>query len=109
MNGVLRSPILPKNKKFLSLQVLGGNIGAERTIVDHCVIGEDHQIIESPELKWITIPTKGDQQLPIYLELNTKSDNPRLPERPGKFPNVTDTDLISHRSYFGVTRAYLHD
>jgi hypothetical protein len=109
MNGVLRSPILPKDKKFLSLQVLGGNIGAERTIVDHCVIGEDHQIIESPALKWITMPTKSDQQLPIYVELNTKLDNPRLPERPGKFANVTNADLVSPRSYFGVTRAYLHD
>ncbi len=109
MNGVLRSPILPKNKKFLSLQVLGGNAGAERTIVDHCVIGEEHQMIESPVLKWITVATKSDQQLPIYVELNTKSDNPRLPERPGKFGNVTDADLVSPRSYFGVTRAYLHD
>ena len=109
MNGVLRSPLLPKDKKFISLQVLGGKIGAQRTIVDHCVIGEDHRILESPTLDWITIPTKSDQQLPIYVELDTKSDNPRLPERPGKFQNVTDADLISQRSYFGVTRAYLHD
>jgi len=109
MNGVLRSPLLPKDKKFLSLQVLGGKIGAQRTIVDDCVIGEDHQILEAPDLKWITIPTKSDQKLPLYVELNTKSDNPRLPERPEKFKNVTDADLVSPRSYFGITRAYLHD
>jgi len=109
MNGVLRSPLLPKDKKFLSLKVLGGKIGAQRTIVDDCVIGEEHRILESPTLTWITIPTKSDQQLPVYVELNTKSDNPRLPERPGKFKNVTDADLVSRRSYFGVTRAYLHD
>ncbi len=109
MNGVLRSPMLPKNKKFLSLQVLGGNVAAQRTIIDHCVIGEDHVIIESPSLKWITLPTKSEQQLPVYVELNTKSDNPRLPERPGKFKNVTDADMVSPRSYFGVTGAFLHD
>ena len=109
MNGVLRSPLLPKDKKFLSLQVLGEKVAAERTIVDHCVIGEDHQIIESPTLKWITIPTKSSQQLPVYVELNTKSDNPRLPERPDKFKNVTNSDMVSPRSYFGVTGAYLHD
>ena len=109
MNGVLRSPLLPKDKKFLSMRVLGEKVAAGRTIVDHCVIGEDHQIIESPTLKWITVPTKSDQQLPVYVELNTKSDNPRLPERPGKFKNVTDADLVSPRSYFGVTGAYLHD
>lgn len=109
MNGVLRSPLLPNGKKFLSMRVLGEKVGAQRTIVDHCVIGEDHQIIESPVLKWITVPSKSDKQLPVYVELNTKSDNPRLPERPGKFKNVTDADLVSPRSYFGVTDAILHD
>ena len=109
MNGALRSPLLPKNKKFISMQVLGGEVGAQRTIVDHCVIGEEHRIIESPELKWITIPTKSNQQLPVYVELDTKSENPRLPERPEKFKNVTDADLVSPRSYFGITRVYLHD
>ncbi len=109
MNGVLRSPLLPKSKKYISMRILGGNVAAQRTIVDHCVIGEQHEIIDNADLKWVTMPTKGDQQLPIYLELNTKADNPRLPERPGKFPNVTDADLVSPRSYFGVTRAYFHD
>lgn len=109
MNGVLRSPLLPRNKKFISLQVLGGKIGAQRTVVDDCVIGEEHQILDTPDLKWITISTKSDQQLPVYVELNTKSDNPRLPERPEKFKNLTDADLVSPRSYFGITRACLHD
>jgi hypothetical protein len=109
MNGVLRSPILPGNKKFISMRVLGEKVAAQRTIVDHCIIGEDHQIIESPMLKWITAPTKSDKSLPVYVELNTKSDNPRLPERPGKFKDVTDADLVSPRSYFGITSAYLHD
>ncbi|HUQ94056.1 MAG TPA: PSD1 and planctomycete cytochrome C domain-containing protein [Bryobacteraceae bacterium] len=107
MNGVLRSPLLPKNKKFLSMQVMGGNSGAQRTIVDHCVIGEEHQILDSPALKWITITTRNEQQLPVYVELNTKSDNPRLPERPGKFKSMPSE--ASQRSYFGITRAYLHD
>ncbi|PYV12848.1 MAG: hypothetical protein DMG07_16130, partial [Acidobacteria bacterium] len=109
MNGVLRSPLLPKNKKFISLRVLGENVAAERSIVDHCVIGEQHQLIDSPALKWITVPAKSEQPLPVYVELNTKSDNPRLPERPGKFKDLTDDDLRSPRSHFGVTLAYLHD
>ena len=109
MNGVVRSPLLPKNKKFISLQVLGGKLGAQRTIVDDCVIGEEHQILDAPDLKWLTIPTKSEQQLPVYVELDTKSDNPRLPERPEKFKNLTDAALASPRSYFGITRVYLHD
>jgi hypothetical protein len=51
----------------------------------------------------------SDKQLPIYVELNTKTDNPRLPERPGKFKNVTDDNLVNPRSHFGVTQVYLHD
>jgi hypothetical protein len=109
LNGVLRSPLLPKDKKFLSLQLVGGNAGAQRTIIDHCVIGEDHQIVENESMKWFTTPTKADQQLPVYVELNTKSDNPRLPERPGKFKDFTDDNIRSPRSFFGVARAYYHD
>lgn len=109
MNGVVRSPLLPKDRKYVSLRLLGGNLGASRTIIDHCVIGEQHEIIDSPTLKWVTLPTRSEQKLPIYVELNTKADNPRLPERPGKFKGVDDSDLINPRSHFGVTQVLLHD
>lgn len=119
MNGVLRTPMLPKDKKFLSLQVVGDKLGAYRKIIDHCVIGEDHRFVSSDSLKWVKISTHGatnssgvetvTANLPIYVELSTVADNPRLPERPEKFKDLTDEMVQAGRSYFGITRAVLHD
>ncbi|MBC8166141.1 MAG: DUF1549 domain-containing protein, partial [Bryobacteraceae bacterium] len=119
MNGVLRSPMLPKEKKYLSLQVVGDKLGAYRKIIDHCVIGEDHKFLSSDSPSWVKISTHGatnssgvetvTANLPIYVELSTIADNPRLPERPEKFKNLTDEMVHSGRSYFGITRAVLHD
>ncbi len=119
LDGVVRSPILPKDKKFISLQVAGDKLGAYRKIVDHCVIGEDHKLIASPSPTWVKLTTAGGAtssgletvsgQLPFYVELSTIADNPRFPERPDKFKGVTDETLVSGRSYFGIIRAVLHD
>ncbi|MEP7362414.1 MAG: PSD1 and planctomycete cytochrome C domain-containing protein [Acidobacteriota bacterium] len=109
LNGVLRSPILPKDKKFITLQTAGGNLGAIRLILDGCVIGEDHQLIESRGLQWLKTSSKSDQPLPTYLELATKRDNPRLPERPEKFKDFREEQLDSPRSFWGVTRVLLHN
>ena len=109
LNGVLRSPILPKDKKFITLQTAGGNLGAIRLILDGCVIGEDHQLIDNRKLQWLKMPSKSDQPLPTYLELATKRDNPRLPERPEKFKDFREEQLDSPRSFWGVTRILLHN
>ena len=37
--GALRSPLLPKDRKFISLLVAGGKLGARRTIIDGGPIG----------------------------------------------------------------------
>src|SRR4029434_1644986 len=96
LNGLLRSPILPTDKKFLSLQVLGDKWGAYRRVIDHCAIGEDHQLLQSPSPKWLKLSARSavttartglaaaPQYLPIYVELSTRDDDPRLPERPAK-------------------------
>lgn len=109
LNGVLRSPMLPKDKKFLTLEVAGGKLGAYRLIMDCCVIGEDHQLLKNPGVRWLRTSTKSDQPLPTYLEFSTKSDNPRLPERPEKFKGLDDDQLVSPRSFWGVTRVWAHD
>ena len=45
LDAALRSPLVPKDKKFLSLQVVGGKMGAWRTILDNCMLSEDYQLI----------------------------------------------------------------
>ena len=52
LNGALRSPYLPKDKKFVSLRLMGGKLASRRTIVDHCVLGEDYKPLESDRLSW---------------------------------------------------------
>jgi cytochrome c553 len=105
-NGSVRSPLLPAGKKFVSLQVMGGKFAARRVIVDHCVIGEDYDLIETPRLRWERVSTKDAGKFPVYLELNTRTDNPRFPDRPGRLKKTLDG---SGRSYFGVTRVVYHD
>jgi hypothetical protein len=105
-NGSVRSPLLPAGKKFVSLQVMGGKFAARRVIVDHCVIGEDYDLIETPRLRWERVSTKDAGKFPVYLELNTRTDNPRFPDRPGRLKKALDG---SGRSYFGVTRVVYHD
>ncbi len=109
LSGVLRSPMLPKDKKFLTLESVGGKLGAVRLVMDGCVIGEDHYLLKSSSPEWIRVPSKSEQALPTYLELTTKSNNPRLPERPEKFNDLSEEALASPRSFWGVTRILLHD
>ena len=52
LDAALRSPLVPKDKKFVSLQVMGGKTGAWRTILDNCMLSEDYQLLDgdSPAL-----------------------------------------------------------
>jgi len=109
LDAALRSPLVPKDKKFLSLQVVGGRMGAWRTILDNCMLSEDYQLLDSDSPRWLKIPNRDDQPaLPFYVELVTKGSNPRIPDRPDRL-KVTQAQLDSPYSYFGVARAYLHD
>ena len=83
LNGALRSPYVPKDKKFVSIRVLGGNLGARRAILDNCMLSEGYEILDQDSLAWVKIPNRNDQkELPFYVELVTKPDNPRIPDRP---------------------------
>ena len=109
LDAALRSPLVPKDKKFVSLQVLGGKMGAWRTILDNCMLSEDYTLLDWDSPHWVKIPNRDDQPtLPFYLELVTKADNPRIPDRPDRL-KVTQEQIDSPYSYFGVTRAVLHD
>jgi hypothetical protein len=109
LDGALRSPLVPKEKKFVSLQVMGGKMGAWRTVLDNCMLGEDYKLLDWEFPHWLKIPNRDDQPtLPFYVELVSKADNPRIPERPQRL-KVTLEQMNSPYSYFGITRAVLHD
>jgi hypothetical protein len=109
LDGALRSPLVPKDKKFVSLQVAGGKMGAWRTILDNCMLSEDYQLLDWESPHWLKIPNRDDQPaLPFYVELVTKENNPRIPERPARL-KVTQEQVDSPYSYVGITRAVVHD
>jgi hypothetical protein len=109
LEGAARSPLVPKDKKFLSLEIMGGGMAAWRTVLDNCMLSEDYQLIEHDTARWLKIPNRQDQpDLPFYVELVTKALNPRIPDRPGRL-KVTDEQVASPYSYFGIRRAVLHD
>ena len=110
LNGAIRSPYLPRDSKYLSLQVIGGRLAAWRTVLDNCMLSERYDMIEQDSLGWIRIPLRDEHdEFRIYAELVTKHDNPRIPDRPDRFKGVTDEAIADPRSYFGVTKAVLHD
>ena len=95
LDGALRSPLVPKEKKFVSLQVMGGKMGAWRAVLDNCMLGEDYKLLDWESPRWLKIPNRDDQPtLPYYVELVTKADNPRIPERPKRL-KVTPEQMNS--------------
>ncbi len=110
LNGALRSPYLPQDKYFISLQVMGGKLGAWRATLDNCMLSEDYDIMRSPSMSWVRIPTKFEKHsYASYVEVVTKHDNPRLPDRPKRLKEATPELLAQPRSYFGIARAVVHD
>ncbi len=107
-NGALRSPLLPKTHKYVSLRLMGGRLAAQRTVLDNCAIGEGYKTLENDSPKWIRLDTISGEKLPAFAEVITKFDNPRIPDRPGMLKE-TPAELASPRSYFGAMRAVLHD
>jgi len=57
-------------------------------------------LIEQDSPRWRKIPNRDDQPaFPFYVELVTKQDNPRIPDRPGRL-KVTQEQIDSPDSYF---------
>ena len=110
LNGALRSPYLTKERKFLSLQVMGGMLGGRRAVVDNCMLGEGIEVFDSSDLNWQKVSTLQDKErFPVYVELVTKTNNPRLPDRPKRIKGFTEEKMEAPGSYFGIARAMLHD
>jgi hypothetical protein len=109
MNGAVRSPYLPKDKKYLSVRMMGGSLASRRTVIDNCAIGETYKVLENDAPEWVRVDTVANAPLPVFAELVTRSDNPRLPDRPEVLKPDQAKLLTSPDSYFGITEAVLHD
>jgi hypothetical protein len=118
LNGTLRSPQLPAGKKYISFRVLGGKTAAVRLVSNNCQLDYIHyKALTKNEWSWIKLKIPADAEgLRSYAELMTKFDNPKFPDQLGTLGGDTHNDRVpwekaaaDPRSFFGVTRAVLHD
>jgi hypothetical protein len=112
LNGTLQSPWVPTEHKYVSLQLLGGGLSMVRAVVDSCSLNEyaggGKRYLDEADLHWKRFPTSAGPPHRSYLDLTTKTDNVRWPDRPG-VAGTEEEKLQSPRSWFGVTRVVLHD
>lgn len=113
LNGSLRSPWVPTLNKFISVQLVGDGRSMVRPVVDSCGLNEfaggGLQYLADGVTRWKRLPTSAGGSHRSFVELTTKSDNPRWPDRPGRAGTNDSKELQSPRSSFGVIQAVLHD
>jgi hypothetical protein len=112
LNGTVQSPWMPGDRKHVSVQFLGGGLSMIRSVVDSCALNEyvggGLEYLSNDKMQWRTYPTRVDASHRAFLELTTKSDNVRWPDRPGA-AGKDEALLQSPRSWFGVVEAVVHD
>lgn len=113
LNGSLRSPWVPSKKKYISLQLVGDGRSMVRPVVDSCGLNEfaggGLQYLAGGSTHWKRLPTSAGGSHRSFIEMSTKLDNPRWPDRPGRAGTTDPKELQSPRSSFGVMQAVLHD
>jgi hypothetical protein len=118
LNGTLRSGVLPTGKKQISLEVMGQRSSAVRLVSNNCQLNyKNYRALTSSELQWVTFSPPDDRDsLRTYAELMTMFDNPKFPDQlsalggdKNNYKLPWDEAAANPRSYFGVTRAVLHD
>jgi len=103
LNASLHSPYVPE-KKFVSVEVMGDRNAAARFVPDFRLL-QDGGSLKQPALEWKRF-RKDEREERGYIELCTKLDNIRYPGWGGGDKGDAFKDP---RSFFGVTRAYMHD
>ena len=112
LNGTMHSPWIPTRTKNVSIQILGGGLSMVRAVIDSCslneYVGGGLEYLDQAPLQWKQFPTSAGGPHRSYIELTTKSDNLRWPDRPGR-AGKDEAKLDSPRSWFGIARAVFHD
>ncbi|HUG82208.1 MAG TPA: DUF1549 and DUF1553 domain-containing protein, partial [Bryobacterales bacterium] len=122
LNGAIRTPYLNHTgREHLSMQVAGGDFSAHRLIVDNAFLTERQQYLKSPLPYWVRLSTTAAaktnrpqtkveaEDTRIYVEVATKTSNPNFPPRVGLGGKCSEEQAADPRSWFGITKALLHD
>ena len=109
LNGVVRTPLLRQfDRKFLRLQVGGGDFSAERLVVDNAFLAERQTYLTGTE--WRLSSTFPEmKQRRNFLEFTTKTSNPNFPPRVGLGGACSEEQAADPRSWFGITRVVSTD
>ena len=109
INATVRSPLVPRDKAFVSYQVIGDKQSACRTVIDDCQLAFFHTSwFQQPNFTWICSDTAAGAKFRAYLEWATLFDNQAYPNL--KMPDAEyRKSLDNPRSYFGITKVLLHD
>ena len=112
LNGTVQSSCMPGDYRNVSVRFLGGGLSMIRPVVDSCALNEyvggGVKYLSDDQFRWQTYPTRVDESHRAFVELTTKSDNVRWPDRPG-MAGKDEALLASPRSWFGVVDAVVHD
>ncbi|MFN0170301.1 MAG: PSD1 and planctomycete cytochrome C domain-containing protein [Bryobacteraceae bacterium] len=122
MNGAVRTPYLDHlGKKYVSLEIAGGDFAAHRLIADNAFLTERQVYLKDIHPTWATLSStayeKGNRaitkdeeaQRRVYVEVVTKTSNPNFPPRVNLGGKCTDEQAADPKSWFGITRVVLHD
>jgi hypothetical protein len=114
LNATLRSPFLPGDKKFVSYQAAGERNSVCRTVIGNCSLPFFHtERFSSPQFSWKRVSLEKLRTSPLvrlrsYLEWATVLDDQGYPILNGPQAEYQAT-LDNPRSYFGVTKVWVHD
>ncbi len=113
LDGTIRSPWLPKQHKYVTVRFLAGGLSMVRAVLDSCILGEfaggDPTYFAETTEQSKRFATSQDSPHRYYLEMATKSLNPRWPERDGHEKKMNAALRQSPRSWFGIVNAVSHD
>jgi len=111
LNGAIRSPFLNQfGKKHISFEYCGGDFSAHRTVVDNAFLTERQAYLNRNDMGWVQLSTFPNmKQRRIYIEFATKTSNPNFPPRVGLGGKCSDEQIADPKSWFGLSRVYLHD
>ncbi len=128
LNGAVRSPFLNHSgRSYVSFEASGGDLSVHRLVPDNAFLTERQGYLDGQTPRWTRLSTEAVEktnralthdekaEIRIALELVTKASNPYFPPRVG-LGGCTEERVRSDncgandaRSWFGVTRAVLHD
>lgn len=108
LNGVLRSPLSKKfSGSFLHVFASGGNLAAQRTVIDNAFLCEKQQYYASDRYSWNTLNLYNEQERKIFFEFATKTSNPNFPPRWGLGTKLTEAMETSPDSWFSISKIYM--